>query len=47
MMKRLPWILLGISIIFNFTFATGFIHARSEAIEAQMPATQEQAVANA
>ena len=30
MMRKLPWILLAISIIFNFTFAGGFLQARSE-----------------
>lgn len=30
MMRTLPWVLLAISIIFNFTFAGGFLLARSD-----------------
>jgi len=36
-MKRLPWILLMLSVLFNFFFAGGFLHARSEW---QAPQTQ-------
>ena len=30
MTRKLPWVLLAISIIFNFAFAGGFLQARSE-----------------
>jgi len=41
-MQKLPWVLLAISIIFNFTFAGGFLHARSgyEAIQAPEAGTK-------
>jgi Spy/CpxP family protein refolding chaperone len=29
-MTRLPWILLGLSAVFNFAFGGGFLHARHE-----------------
>jgi len=37
MTRRLPWILLMISLTFNFFFAGGFLHARSEAEQAEEP----------
>lgn len=35
MMRRLPWVLLGLSIAFNFFFAGGFMHARSSLEQVQ------------
>lgn len=35
MMRKLPWFLLAVSIIFNFTFAGGFLQARSDALVAE------------
>jgi Spy/CpxP family protein refolding chaperone len=46
MMKKLPWVLLAISIIFNFTFAGGFLHARSGYEAAKAPETSTEIVAD-
>ncbi|HOD81489.1 MAG: LTXXQ motif protein [Planctomycetes bacterium ADurb.Bin126] len=35
MMRRLPWVLLGLSIAFNFFFAGGFMHARNSLEQVQ------------
>ena len=36
-MRKLPWILLALSILFNFTFTTGFMQARSRSETARQP----------
>ncbi len=41
MMKKLPWVLLGLSILFNFFFAGGFVSARSETVPFE---TEDEAV---
>ena len=46
MMRKLPWFLLAVSVIFNFTFAGGFLQARSEALNAQTERTKPQALAD-
>jgi len=46
MMAKLPWVLLAISVIFNFTFAGAFLHARSDLETADSPEAPAKMVAD-
>jgi len=46
MIRKLPWVLLAISIIFNFTFTGGFLRARSDRQAVETPESGTKMVAD-